>query len=64
MAKDDRGREGLSAGSMTKELGVSPTKVERTLGELGDGADDVKSGGTYRGERSMAVEKALARGRG
>jgi len=62
MAKDDSGREGLSAGAMAKELGVSPGKVKRALGELGIEADFVKSGCAYYYiERADAVKKALAK---
>ena len=61
MAKDDSGREGLSAGAMAKELGVSPAKVKRALADLGVEADFVKSGcAYYYAERTAAVKKALA----
>lgn len=60
MASDTQGREGLSAGAMAKELGVSPAKVKRTLGELGIEPDFVKSGcGYYFRERGETVKKAL-----
>jgi hypothetical protein len=62
MATDDSGREGLSAGAMAKELGVSPAKVKRALGDLGIEADFVKSGcAYYYPERSAAVKKTLAK---
>jgi len=62
MAKDDSGREGLSAGAMAKELGISPAKVKKALGELGIEADFVKSGcAYYYAERSAAVKEALSR---
>ena len=62
MATDDNGREGLSAGAMAKELGVSPAKVKRTLTELGIEADFVKSNcAYYYAERTAAVRKALAK---
>ncbi len=62
MAKDDAGREGLSAGAMAKELGVSPAKVKRALADLGMEADFVKSGcAYYYAERSDAVKQALAK---
>jgi predicted ArsR family transcriptional regulator len=62
MAKDESGREGLSAGAMAKELGASPAKVKRALDELGMDPDFVKSGcAYYYAERSAAVKKALAK---
>ena len=62
MATDEKGREGLSAGAMAKDLGVSPAKVKRALGDLGIEADFVKSGcAYYYPERSEAVKKALAK---
>lgn len=61
MATDERGREGLSAGAMAKELGVSPAKIKRTLTALGIEADFVKSNcGYYYTERTAAVKKALS----
>ena len=60
MAKDDSGREGLSAGALAKELGASPAKVKKALGELGIEADFVKSGCSYYyAERAAQVKKAL-----
>ena len=60
MAKDDSGREGLSAGAMAKELGVSPAKVKRALADMGVEADFVRSGcAYYYAERTAAVKKAL-----
>ena len=60
MATDDKGREGLSAGAMSKELGVSQAKVKRALADLGIEADFVKSGcAYYYAERSSAVKKTL-----
>ena len=60
MAKDDSGREGLSAGALAKELGASPAKVKKALGELGIEADFVKSGCSYYyAERTAQVKKAL-----
>ena len=62
MATDVNGREGLSAGALAKELGVSPPKVKRALAELGIEADFVKSGcAYYYPERSAAVKKVLAK---
>ena len=62
MATDDKGREGLSTGAMAKELGVSPGKVKRALGELGIEADFVKSNcAYYYTERTAEVKKALAK---
>ena len=60
MTTDTQGREGLSAGAMAKELGISPAKVKRALGELGIEADFVRSGcAYYYRERAEAVKKAL-----
>ena len=60
MAKDDDGREGLSAGAMSKDLGISPAKVKKTLTQLGLEPDFVKSGcGYYYAERTAEVRKAL-----
>jgi hypothetical protein len=62
MAIDDSGREGLSAGAMAKEIGISPAKVKRALTNLGIEPDFVKSGcGYYYAERSAAVKKAQAK---
>ncbi len=62
MAKDDSGREGLSAGAMSKDLGVSPAKVKKVLSELGVEPDFVKSGcNYYYAERTAEVRKALGR---
>ena len=62
MATDEKGREGRSAGAMAKELGVSPNKVKKTLGDLGIEADFVKSGcAYYYEERTEAVKQALAK---
>lgn len=61
MATDDKGREGLSAGAMAKELGVSPAKVKKTLVGLQVEPDFVKSNcGYYYAERTEQVRKALA----
>jgi hypothetical protein len=47
---------------MAKELGVSPAKVKRALGDMGIEADFVKAGcAYYYSERSAAVKKALAK---
>lgn len=60
MATDANGREGVSAGAMAKELGVSPAKVKRALGDLGIEADFVKSGcAYYYAEHTAKVKKAL-----
>ena len=62
MATDDAGREGLSAGAMAKELGVSPAKVKKALVGLGLEPDFVKSNcGYYYTERTEQVKKALAK---
>lgn len=60
MATDEQGREGVSTGAMAKELGVSPAKVKRALGDLGIEADFVKAGcAYYYTERTAKVKKAL-----
>jgi len=62
MAKDDNGREGLSAGAMSKELGISPAKVKKALSELGIEPDFAKSGcNYYYAERAVQVRESLAR---
>ncbi len=63
MATDDKGREGLSTGSMAKELGISPAKVKKTLAALGiSEADFVKSNcGYYYTERTEQVKQELAK---
>jgi len=62
MATDSNGREGSSAGTLAKELGVSPAKVKRALSELGIEADFVKAGcAYYYPERTDAVRKLLAK---
>ena len=62
MATDDKGREGLSAGAMAKELGVSPAKVKKTLLGLGLEPDFVKSNfGYYYTERIEQLRQELAR---
>ncbi len=62
MATDDKGREGLSAGAMAKELGVSPAKVKKMLVGLGLEPDFVKSNcGYYYAERIEQVKQELAR---
>ena len=61
MANDDQGREGLSAGAMAKELGVSPGKVKKALTALELEPDFVKSNcGYYFRERIKEVKKELA----
>ena len=63
MAKDADGQEGLSAGGLSKELGVSPAKVKRALTSLGVEPDFVKSGcAYYYTERTSALKKELAKG--
>lgn len=60
MAKDENGKEGVSAGAMAKELDTSPAKVKRALTDLGIEADFVKAGcAYYYAERTAAVKKAL-----
>ena len=62
MATDDKGREGLSAGALAKELGISPAKVKKILAGLGVEPDFVKSNcGYYYAERSQQVKEELAK---
>ena len=63
MATDDKGREGLSAGSMAKELGVTPNKVKKALAGLDIVEPDfIKSNcGYYYTERMELVKKELAK---
>ena len=62
MAKDDNGREGFSAGAMSKDLGISPAKVKKVLSELGVEPDFVKSGcNYYYAERTAEVRKAVGK---
>lgn len=61
MVKDAGGREGLSAGAMAKELGVSPAVVKKALAELKVDVDFVKAGcGYYYADRLPAVKKAIS----
>jgi DNA-binding transcriptional regulator YhcF (GntR family) len=61
MVKDATGREGLSAGALAKELGVSPAEIKKALTALNvSQADFVKAGcGYYFAERLPAIEAAL-----
>ncbi len=61
MVKDASGREGLSAGGLAKELGVSPVEVKKALAALKvSGTDFVKAGcGYYYADRLPALKKAL-----
>jgi hypothetical protein len=61
MVKDASGREGLSAGGLAKELGVSPAEVKKGLAALNVAqADFVKAGcGYYYADRLPALKKAL-----
>lgn len=62
MATDDKGREGLSAGAMAKELGVSPAKIKKGLTGLGLEPDFIKSNcGYYYTERLEQLKKELAK---
>jgi hypothetical protein len=63
MATDDTGREGLSAGALAKELGITPAKVKKTLAGLGVHEPDfVKSNcGYYYAERAEQVKQELAK---
>ena len=56
MATDDKGKEGLSAGAMAKELGISPNKVKKTLAGLDIEPDFVRANcGYYYLERTEQV---------
>ncbi len=61
MVKDASGREGLSAGGLAKELGVSPAEVKKALAKLAvTEADFVKAGcGYYLVDRLPALKEAL-----
>jgi hypothetical protein len=61
MVKDTSGREGLSAGALAKELGVSPADVKKALAKLAvTEADFVKAGcGYYFADRLPAIKAAL-----
>jgi hypothetical protein len=61
MVKDASGREGLSAGGLAKELGVSPGDVKKALATLKVAeADFVKAGcGYYFTDRLPALKGAL-----
>jgi hypothetical protein len=60
MATDDKGREGLSAGALAKELGVSAGRVKKTLVSLGIEPDFIKGNcGYYYAERTARLKKAL-----
>jgi hypothetical protein len=62
MAKDDKGREGLSSGAIAKELEVSPGAVKKALTALGVTEPDfVKAGcGYFYADRLQEIRKALA----
>jgi hypothetical protein len=63
MATDAGGREGLSAGGLSKELGVSSAKVKRALASLEIEPDFVKSGcAYYYTERAATLKKELTKG--
>ncbi|MCI4355031.1 MAG: hypothetical protein L3K06_06675 [Thermoplasmata archaeon] len=61
MVKDATGREGLSAGAVAKELGVTPAQVKKALAELKFAEPDfVKAGcGYYYADRLPAVKAAI-----
>ena len=61
MVKDASGREGLSAGGLAKELGVTPAQVKKALAALKVAeADFVKAGcGYYYADRVPDLRKAL-----
>jgi hypothetical protein len=61
MVKGNDGREGLSAGAIAKELGVSPGAVKKALVSLHvTEADFVKAGcGYYYAERVPEIRAAL-----
>ena len=61
MVKDAAGREGLSAGAIAREVGVSPSQVSRALASLKvTQADFVKAGcGYYYRERLPDIRRVL-----
>ncbi len=61
MVKDPTGRDGLSAGAIAKELGVSPGDIKKALAALKIAdADFVKAGcGYYFTDRMPAIRQAL-----
>ncbi len=61
MVKDASGREGISAGGLAKELGVSPAQVKKALVALDlPQPDFVKAGcGYYYAERLPALKAAI-----
>jgi len=61
MVKDEKGRDGLSAGALAKELGASPAAVKKALASLDIvEADFVKAGcGYYFVERMPDLRRAL-----
>ena len=61
MAKDTKGREGLSAGAIAKELDTTPAAVKKALVTLKIDADFVKAGcAYYYMDRISRVRQALA----
>jgi biotin operon repressor len=61
MVKDANGREGLSAGTIAKELDASPAAVKKALASLKiEEADFVKGGcGYYLADRLPSIKAAL-----
>lgn len=60
MVKDANGRDGLSAGAIAKDLGVTPAAVKKALAELKVEADFVKAGcAYYYAERVASIRHAL-----
>jgi hypothetical protein len=60
MAKDAKGREGLSAGAIAKELETTPAAVKKALAELAIEADFVKAGCAYfYAERVAQVKESI-----
>jgi hypothetical protein len=60
MAKDDKGREGITLGAIAKELQASPAAVKKALAELKMEADFTKGACSYFYlERVQVIKKAL-----
>ncbi|MDA8238078.1 MAG: hypothetical protein M0T75_09390 [Chloroflexi bacterium] len=60
MVKDANGREGLSAGAIAKELGVTAPAVKKALAALKIEADFVKAGcAYYYADRIPSIRAAI-----
>lgn len=60
MVKDATGREGLSAGAIARELGVSQAAVKKAFAELKVTVDFVKAGcGYYYADRLPGLRAAI-----